>query len=136
MIYLTDEIGEMLTENCAKVSQWMTENKFNLNADKTHLLTVGTSQRVAGLPHPVQVQMDGLQLEEGSKKYEALLGVNIQHNLKWGRTVEGLATKLKKRLAGLNKLRAVVPSISHIEDRCSIYVQQCPCLLPPALWRL
>ena len=36
------EIGTELTIEGAKVTQWMLENKLKLNADKTHLLTVGT----------------------------------------------------------------------------------------------
>ena len=102
-------IGENLTENCAKVSHWMKENKLKLNADKTHLLTVGTSQRVAGLPHSLEVEMDGIRLQESLDKCEVLLGVQIQHSLKWHRTIEDLQGKLKKRLAGLTKLRSIVP---------------------------
>ena len=37
------EIGTLLTENCLKVSEWMTSNRFKMNADKNHLLTVGTA---------------------------------------------------------------------------------------------
>ena len=37
------QVGEVLTSNCARVSTRMKENKFKLNAGKTHLLTEGTS---------------------------------------------------------------------------------------------
>ena len=60
----------------------MKENKLKLNADKTHLITVGTSQRVTGLPNRVQVEMDGIQLEESENKFEDMFGVSIQSNLK------------------------------------------------------
>ena len=50
-----DNIGDTLTRNCSKVNTWMKENKFKLNAEKTHLLTVGTSIRVDSLVHPVEV---------------------------------------------------------------------------------
>ena len=106
-----DKIGETLTENCAIVSKWMKENKLKLNADKTHLITVGTSQRVAGLPHSVAVEMDGIHLEENNEKCEALLGVSVQFNLKWHKSIENLKDKLMKRLAGLTKLRFIVPFI-------------------------
>ena len=104
-----DVIGETLTSNCAKVSSWMQENKFKLNADKTHILTVGTSVRVNSLPEPVKVEMDSIALEESTDRSEVLLGVQIQFNLKWHKTLEELQTKLKKRLAGLSKLRFIVP---------------------------
>ena len=38
----TQRIGQVLTDSCAIVSNWMGANKLKLNADKTHLLTVGT----------------------------------------------------------------------------------------------
>ena len=41
-----EAIGRELTANCEVVSQWMLGNKLKLNADKTHLITVGTSSRV------------------------------------------------------------------------------------------
>ena len=53
--------------------------------------------------------MDGIKLEERNDKFEDLLGVSIQSNLKWHKTVEDLKLKLKKRLAGLAKLRFIVP---------------------------
>ena len=37
------QVGEVLTSNCARVSTWMKENKFKLNAGKTHLSTEGAS---------------------------------------------------------------------------------------------
>ena len=102
-------IGDILTRNCAKVSGWMRENKLKLNAGKTHLLTVGTSQRVKKLPEQVEVEMDSFILKENADKCEALLGVQIEFNLKWHKTLEELQSKLKKRLAGLSKLRFIVP---------------------------
>ena len=59
------DIGTKLTEEGAKVSQWMIENKLKLNADKTHLLTVGTQQRLRTLLEQPQVHMDGMVIEEG-----------------------------------------------------------------------
>ena len=35
-----DDVGQVLTSNCARVSTRMKENKLKLNAGKTHLLTV------------------------------------------------------------------------------------------------
>ena len=40
------EIGDKMTENCNLVSTWMVGNKLKLNADKTHLMTVGTIERL------------------------------------------------------------------------------------------
>ena len=103
------EIGTELTNEGKKVSDWMLANKLKLNADKTHLLTVGTQQRLSTLPNPPQVYMDGILIEEGKEKSELLLGCYIQSNLKWHVQVENLLSKLKTRLAGLNKIKYIVP---------------------------
>ena len=76
-----EDIGSELTAEGAKVVQWMLENKLKLNADKTHLLTVGTGQRLRMLPEQPRVFMDGVQLQESAEKNELLLGCIIQSNL-------------------------------------------------------
>ena len=40
------EIGEKLTKDCRIVSDWMRKNKLKLNPEKTHILTMGTQQRI------------------------------------------------------------------------------------------
>ena len=88
-----DQIGNVLTNNCTKVSTWMEENKFKLNAGKTHLLTVGTSTRVNNLPSLVEVEMDSISLEENAERCETLLGVQIEYNLKCQMTLDDLHSK-------------------------------------------
>ena len=77
------DIGNTIIEDCAKVVDWMSSNQLKLNADKTHLLTVGTLQRLNGLPENVKVTMDGVELEESVEKCELLLGCIVEPNLKW-----------------------------------------------------
>ena len=105
----TESIGETLTRNCAIVSTWMRQNRFKLNAEKTHILTVGTSARVDNLENKVEVEMDSITVHEGDERCEKLLGVNIEYNLKWHKTIAELRLRLKSRLAGILKLRYVVP---------------------------
>ena len=105
----TKTISETLTRNCAKVSTWMRQNRFKLNAEKTHVLTVGTYARVDNLENKVEVEMDSITVHEGDERCEKLLGVIIEYNLKWHKTIAELRVKLKSRLAGLLKLRYVVP---------------------------
>ena len=104
-----EEIGTKLTVEGDKVSQWMLSNKLKLNADKTHLLTVGTQQRLLTLPDQPQVFMDGVQIKEDKDKCELLLGCSIQSNLKWQVQVQNLIFKLRTRLSGLNKIKYIVP---------------------------
>ena len=105
----TDEIGEKMTDNCRIVSQWMMGNKLKLNADKTHLMTVGTSRRLQSLPSQVAVEMDGYILEESPDKFETLLGCQIEPDLKWHKQVEEVLKKLRKRLTGLAHIRNIIP---------------------------
>ena len=53
--------------------------------------------------------MDGIAIQECEEKSELLLGCTIQSNLKWHAQVENLLSKLKTRLAGLNKIKYLVP---------------------------
>ena len=80
------------------VSEWMLGNKLKLNADKTHLLTVGTSERLRSLDDKVNVVMDGFTLVESRDKVETLLGCQIEPGLKWHKQIDELLGKLRKRL--------------------------------------
>ena len=102
------EIGGKLTTNCEKVVSWMSSNQLKLNADKTHVLEVGTQQRL-NITEDIVVKMDGVTLVESEEKCELLLGVQIQANLKWNTHIKTLIVKLKKRIAGLMKLKFLVP---------------------------
>ena len=105
----TKIISETLTRNCAKVSTWMRQNRLKLNAEKTHVLTMGTYARVDNLENKVEVEMDSITVHEGDERCEKLLGVVMESNLKWHKTIAELRVKLKSRLAGSLKLRYVVP---------------------------
>ena len=103
------EINDKLEESCSVVSNWMVENKLKLNADKTHILTLGTQERLRIPGNKVTVTMDGFVLEESLDKFETLLGCSIEPNLKWHKQVRDLLGKLKKRLAGLAHLKFILP---------------------------
>ena len=103
------EIGTVLTNNCSKVSDWMLRNRFKFNAEKTHLLTVGTAERLR-ITEQVVVHMNGVRLEESQNKCELLLGVEMASNLKWKQQVSKVVGKLKTRLVGLNKIKFILPS--------------------------
>ena len=104
-----EEIGRKLTEDCRRVSEWMTQNKLKLNPDKTHILTVGTEQKLRTLANPVEVTMDGYLLEEDPAKSEFLLGCHIESGLKWTKHVGYLVSKLRKRLVALAHIRNIAP---------------------------
>ena len=104
-----DDIGLKMKENCDKVSRWMMGNKLKLNADKTHLLTVGTIERLRALEDKVTVVMDGYTLVESGDKVETLLDCKIEPGMKWHKHMGELIKKLRKRLTGLAHLRNILP---------------------------
>ena len=102
-----EEISCKLTDDCSKVSEWMRSNKLKLNPDKTHLITLGTQERLRKLSQKVVVKMDDIALNEDEGNTELLLGCHIQANLKWRKQVQFTMNKLKLRLAGVSKLKFI-----------------------------
>ena len=105
----SEDISTVLETNCDIVSNWMSENLLQLNADKTHILTLGTAERLAQTGSRLKVSMDGILLQEDLQHRETLLGIVIEANLKWHGQVETLLAKLKARLAGLAHVKHVLP---------------------------
>ena len=103
------EIGENLTQNCETVSVWMRANKLKLNAGKTHILTMGTQERLRLLPSTLQVVMDDQVLVEDPAQCELLLGCHVQCNLKFNKQVTNLLAKLRTKLTGLVNLKYILP---------------------------
>ena len=99
-----EEIGTKLSSDCYQLSQWMQGNKFKLNTDKTHFMVMGTAERLQ-LTDDLNVEMDGVILEESEERSEVLLGVIIQCDHKWSLQLEALTAKQKTRLTGLLKLK-------------------------------
>ena len=105
----TEAIEKVLEGNCEVVSNWMIENQFKLNADKTHIMTLGTQQRLSLPGNKVSIAMDGLVLKDSADKSETLLGIEVDSNLKWHSQIAKLVTKLRSRLAGLGHVKFVLP---------------------------
>ena len=107
-----EEVNSELNENCALVSTWMWKNQLCLNADKTHLLVTGTSQRMSKMviTNKLDIKMNGFQLTQSEELSEYLLGVYIQADLKWTKHIDELKSKIKTRITGLQKVRNMVPS--------------------------
>ena len=102
------EIPDKLTHNCQVVSNWMESNQLKLNAEKTHILTLGTDRRLQMPGNKVSIVMGGVTLEESNEQVETFVGSQIQANLKWLLQVQKLALKLKKRLVGLNHIKFIL----------------------------
>ena len=106
-----DEINETLKRNCSKVNCWMKANLLKLNAEKTHVLTVGTKERLNVIPHKVEVVMDDILLKDSESGYENILGCQVSSDLKWHTHVKNLKTKLSQRLVDLSTIQYSAPFI-------------------------
>ena len=105
-----EEINIEMNENCRLVSQWMAQNQLCLNSDKTHLMIVGTGQRLKNMNpgNDLDITMDNHQLKETEEISETILGIALQPNLKWRSHVHNLMKKLKDRITGLTKVKYVL----------------------------
>ena len=100
-----EDIEVKLNEDCRSIGTWMQSNRLKLNAEKTHVLTMGTSARLSSIRKPLEIKLNGVTLEQDPLKTEKLLGCFVQGDLKWVKQVSNLISTLKKRLAGLCHLR-------------------------------
>ena len=102
-----EDIGMKLSGSCEIICQWMRKNMLKLNAQKTHILTVGTSQKLRALVNKVQVSIDGFLVKQNTNNHKLLLGCQIDSNLKWQSHVNQMKLKLKMRLSALIRLRFI-----------------------------
>ena len=104
-----EEISEKLSRSCDALSNWMRSNQLKLNPEKTHILTMGTQERLNNQTAKLQIVMDGIMLEEDSSHCELLLGCQVQANLKHEKQITLLLRKLRTKLVGLLNLRLIIP---------------------------
>ena len=61
-----EEIEVKLNQDCNYVCHWMKSNKMKINPDKTHFFIMGTQKRLSSLGRPLKIEMDDIQILEGS----------------------------------------------------------------------
>ena len=88
----------------------MQENRLKLNSSKTHILTVGTAQKLRSVGVGIHVTLEGRVLEENGSHSEKALGCILSSDLKWKGQYDYIIEKLKKRLLGLRNLGQIAPS--------------------------
>ena len=101
------DISSKLNDNCRVVSNWMKSNLLKLNAEKTHLLLVGTEER--SVTENLDVKIENTNLQEDPRKEETLLGCIMQSNLKWHGHINQLKSRLRIRVAALMKIKWIAP---------------------------
>ena len=102
------EIETRLKQDCQDISDWMKSNKLKMNPSKTHVLLMGTQNRLAQVNRSLEVQIDG-EVVQSKSQSQSLLGCVISSNLKWGKHVASLRSKLAMRLSALINLKHICP---------------------------
>lgn len=82
---------------------------LKLNADKTHVLTVGTSARLHVIPAKVEVVMDNFVLKKSESGKESVLGCYISNYLKCHDHMKHFKKKLIHILGTLSGLQYIAP---------------------------
>ena len=59
----------------------MMSNKLKFNAEKSHILTLGTKERLNNLQSTVCIKIEGAELTEDANKQEILLGCQISSGI-------------------------------------------------------
>ena len=78
---------------------------------KTHLMLLRSSARLQNMQEPT-VSINGVSLKQSIEKKESLLGIEIQCDLKWSSQASTLCSRLKTRLAILEKLKYIMTNSS------------------------
>ena len=67
-----EEVENKLSSDCERITIWMAMNRLRLNTDKTHMIILGSDERLRSLSTNVRVFMDNTELQKNSS--EILLG--------------------------------------------------------------
>ena len=113
----------------------LSKNEFQVNEDKTTILTLGTKRRLQLQNNGIDVYMDGLKLKESGNPSKTLLGCEIQSNLKWTQQIISLKAKLKKRVSGVYNLRNTLPPRT-LKVICKGWFQSVLAYMLTSLWWL
>jgi hypothetical protein len=89
-----------LQEAANSVLAWSNQNDMRINGSKTKEMLISFSKSQPDVPH---ISIDGCLLERVDSV--TLLGVQISHDLSWGKHVSYIIKKSQGRLFSLNLLR-------------------------------
>ena len=104
------ELSEKLSEQYAKLADYMGDNKLVINDDKTHLLVMGGPKFKAVRP---QVSINTGTVTINPVETEKLLGLNIHQSLKWKEhIISNKKSMIKTLTTRLNALRRLAVNAS------------------------
>ena len=95
-------LSQKLSEQCSIIADYMAANKLVINADKTHLVVMGTKATAA---HRADVMLEAGPHTISPTPTERLLGCQISQDLKWKQHIlegdQSLVKQLTSRINGL-----------------------------------
>ena len=119
------ELSERLSIQYSRISSYMAANKLVINADKTHLLVMGTKSTAA---RRAEVSFQADQHTVTPTSTEKLLGANIFQDLKWKEHLLGsrqsLVNQLTSRINGLLKVSARSPVTTRLMVANGIFMSK------------
>ena len=126
-------LSQVLSSKYKNIEEYMVTNQLVINADKTHLLVMG-SKKMDTARHRVELQA-GEHIIYPSET-EKLLGCNINQNLKWKTHVQAgessLTKQLTSRLNALQKVSAYATFETRLSAANGVFMSVLDYLLP--LW--
>ena len=118
-------LSEKLTTQYKIISDYMAANNLVINADKTHLVVMGT-KKTAARRHQVSVQAGDHTVEH--TRTEKLLGANICEDLKWREHLlsneQSVVRQLTSRINGLLKVCARATPTTRLKVANGIFISK------------
>ena len=138
-----EELGAALEGDLNRLADWVSDNGLKLNENKTQLLMLSRNGKANEL-EKVEVTLCGHSIERCASV--KCLGLVIDDGFTWKEHIRSVRRKCFRQLAGLRKLRDVLPAalkkniynaqvLPHL-DYCSVLWQECAksLQLNPILW--
>ena len=126
-------LSTVLTNKYKVIEEYMVANKLVINADKTHLVVMGTRRSEAARQ---VVELRAGQHTIHPSETEKLLGCSINQNLKWQTHIQtgesSLLKQLNSRLNGLKKVSTLATFQTRLSAANGVFMSVLSYLIP--LW--
>ena len=105
------QINLYLNHDLQKISNWLNDNKLQLNTTKSKSILIGSAQKLARCEHPnIDISVNDNCLEQVTTYKYNIIGVHIDCKLKWIEHIDHVAYSVSKtkRIGILNRLKNVL----------------------------
>ena len=113
-----DILTQKLSDGYSILADYMTNNCLKLNDDKTHLLVMTTTQKQRLLNMEVQINTRAEVIKP--IKYEKLLGIFIQDDLKWSEYIQNIDKSLIKQLNTRVNALTMISKVASFKTRLMV----------------